>query len=104
MDVKTFDEILERHVKTTLIPQMTKSLNRFLAGAALGSGVLKAESMRPQLEALGVLDGDDLDTERLGRTLMSGFEQAPEVSVLGLTFDRGDAESFLKALNVAQAG
>ena len=84
----------------TLIPQMTKSVNRFLAGAALGSGILKAESMRPQLEALGILKDDEMDTERLGRTLMAGFEQAPEVSFLGLTFDRDDADEFLKALNV----
>ena len=99
MNVKIFDEILERHVKTVIVPQMTKSLNRFLVGAAIGSGSLRADTMRPQLEALGILDGDDIDTEKLGKALIAGFDQTPEVSFLGLTFDRDDAEALLRALN-----
>ena len=91
MNANVFDEILERHVKTVIVPQMTKSLNRFLVGAAIGSGALRAETMRPQLEALGIMDGDDIDTERLGSALLAGFDQTPEVSFLGLTFDRNDA-------------
>lgn len=101
MNVKVFDEILEKHVKTVIVPQMSKSLNRFLVGAAIGSGALRAETMRPQLETLGIMDGDDIDTEKLGAALMAGFDQTPDVSFLGLTFDRNDAESLLKAFNVA---
>ncbi len=101
MNVKVFDEILEKHVKTVIVPQMTKSLNRFLVGAAIGSGALRAETMRTQLEALGIMDEDDIDTEKLGKALISGFDQTPEVSFLGLTFDRDDAEALLRAFNVS---
>ena len=102
MTAKLFNEILERHVRTTLIPQMTKPLNRFLIGAALGSGTLRAESMKDQLSLLGVMGPDgDIDTRKLSDALLAGFDQAPEVSVFGLVFSKDDALAFLKELNVA---
>jgi len=107
MNVKVFDEILDRHVRTVLVPQMKSSLNRFIVGAALGAGRVRAESMADQLKAVGIMDADglDVDTEKLGAALRGGFDQAPEVSFLGFKFTRDDADQFLRTLNVqAQAG
>ena len=107
MNVKVFDEILERHVRTVLVPQMKSSLNRFMVGAALGSGLVKAEAMADQLKALGIMDqdGEDVDTVKLAEALKGGFDQTPNVTVMGFTFDRDDADQFMRTLNVqAQAG
>lgn len=102
MNANVFDDILERHVKTVLVPQMKSSLNRFVVGAALGAGRLKAETMRDQLEAMGIMDGDEIDTEKLAAALKGGFDQTPDVTFLGFKFDRDDADQFLRALNVGK--
>ena len=100
MNVTVFDGILDRFVRTTLVPQMKNTLNRFMVGAALGAGSLRAESMRPQLKALGVMHDSEIDTVKLGAALRGGFEQAPEVSVFGFRFSKDDAEALIRELNV----
>lgn len=102
MNVKVFDDILERHVRTVLVPQMKSSLNRFVVGAAIGAGRLRAESMADQLKAMGIMDGsgEEIDTEKVAAALNGGFDQTPQVSFLGFTFDRSDSDQFIRALNV----
>ena len=99
MNAKIFDEILERYVRMTLVPQMKSSMNRFMVGAALGAGRLRTEAMRPQLEALGVLKDQDVDTAKLAAALRGGFDQTPEVSVFGFRFSREDADGLVRELN-----
>lgn len=102
MNVKTFNEILDRHIRTTLIPQLKNNLNRFAIGALLGSGALRAESMKSQLELMGIMHDDDIDTVKLASALTEGFRQAPEVSFYGFRFNKDDADALLREFNVAE--
>ena len=82
---------------------MTSMMNRFIVGAALGAGSIRAESMRKQLENLGILKDKEIDTGKLAAALRGGFEQAPNVSIFGFTFSKDDAEGFIRELNIPQA-
>ena len=86
-----------------LVPQMKNSINRFMVGAALGAGRLRAEAMRQPLESLGILEGDNVDTAKLASALRGGFDQTPEVSVFGFRFSRDDADGLIRELNAAPA-
>lgn len=110
MKFADFNEILNRFAKTNVLPMLKTPQSRFLMGMALGAGILKAETMIPQLDALHVItydeDGkpDGVDTKRLGDALMGGFAASPEFifDKFGLTlkFTEDDAKALLKELGV----
>lgn len=100
MQVKEFDKILEKHVRHVIMPQLRSPLNIFALGGALGAHLLSAENMRPQLEGVGILHGDDIDTEKMRDFLVGGFEATPTVTLFGVRFDKGDAESLLRAFGL----
>ena len=101
MTTSVFNDVLERYVRMNLVPQMKNSINRFMVGAALGAGRLRAEALRPQLEGLGIMEGDNVDTAKLAAALRGGFDQTPDVSIFGFRFSRDDADAFIRELNVA---
>ncbi|MBR1589436.1 MAG: hypothetical protein IJ658_14070 [Kiritimatiellae bacterium] len=111
MKFADFNEIVNRFAKTNVMPSLKTAQSRFLMGMALGAGVLKAETMIPQLDTLHVVtydeDGkpDGIDTKRLGDALMGGFDASPEFVFdkfgLKLNFTKDDAKAFLKELGVA---
>ena len=111
MKFETFNEITERFVKSNLIQQTDKPTTRFLMGMALGSGALRAESMIPQLDALGLVTRDaegkpdGIDTQKLAAALTGGFSAVPTITFekfgLKLTFKQGDADAYLAALGAA---
>lgn len=101
MQVKEFDKILEKHVRLDIIPQLRNPMNIFALGGALGAHLLSAENMRQQLESIGILHGDDIDTEKMRDFLVGGFEATPEVTLFGIRFNKGDAESLLRAFGMS---
>jgi hypothetical protein len=101
MQIKEFDKILEKHIRLTLLPQLRNTLNIFAIGGALGAHLLSAENMRSQLEAVGILHGDEIDTEKMRDFLVGGFEATPEVPLFGIRFNRNDAESLLRAFGLS---
>ena len=115
MNVETFNELLAKHVKSTIIPQLEDWKSRFAVGAAIGAGVLRVESMEKPLRELGVLSYrkdeatvrevlSEIDVEKLRDAVYGGFEMSPEVSYekfgRKLTFKKSDAEAFFRALGV----
>ena len=105
MTTQAFNEILDRHVRLSIVPQLTSPMSRFAVGAALGAGLVRAESMADTLAALGILKDGEIDTEKLRDALLGGFAASPEVAFekygVRLVFKREDAEAFLRELNVA---
>ena len=114
MNVETFNELFAKHVKATIIPQMEDWKSRFAAGAALGAGVLRVESMEKPLRELGVLSYrkdengrevlSEIDVEKLRDAVYGGFSMTPEATYekfgRKLTFKKQDAEAFFRALGV----
>ena len=108
MKFADFNEIASRFAKSDILPKMKTPQSRFIMGMALGAGILKAETMIPQLDALHAItydeDGkpDGVDTKRLADALMGGFAASPEFvyDKFGLTlkFTEDDAKAFLKEL------
>lgn len=101
MDIKDFDAVLQKHVRLCIIPQMRNPLTIFAIGGALGAKIISAETLRPQLELAGILHGNDIDTERLRDFVAGGFSVSPTVKIFGITFDRNDAESLLRAYGLS---
>lgn len=104
MNIQTFNGILDRHARLVLAPQLSSAMGRFLLGAALGAGAVSVETMRPQLEMLGIVKGDEIDTGRLAAALRGGFANTPSVSFFGMNFTKDDAEAFLRELNIPESG
>ena len=101
MNIKAFDEVLRKHIRQTIIPQLRNPLNIFALGGALGAGLLSAENMRGQLESLGILKGDEVDTEKMRDFLVGGFDATPEITLFGIRFNKDDAASLVRAYGLA---
>ena len=101
MKVSDFDAVLVRHVKTTIIPKMQNPFKIFAVGGMIGAGLLSAENMRPELEKVKILEGDEINTEKLRDFLRGGFEVSPIVPIWGMNFDKSDAESLMRAFGLS---
>lgn len=102
MNIKTFNEVAERFVKSDILPQLKTPFSRFAVGAALGAGFVNAESFREMLEPIGVMKDDEIDANKLRDALEGGFDATPEIELnkfgVTLKFKREDADAFLRQL------
>lgn len=97
MTISEFDQRLGRYVQTVLIPECKAPMRKFALGALVGAGRLSLGLVPPEtLAALGVLDGDTVDTDVLKRAAYGGVEAAGElhVGLIGLHFTKADFERF----------
>lgn len=100
MKVKEFDEILARHVRQHVIPHIEDPVRGFLAGGMLGAGVISAETIRPELEAVGLLKGDEIAVDRLKGFVEGAFGVQPKIAKWGLIFGKEDGEALLRSFGV----
>lgn len=99
MKLTDFDAKLHEYATTKFIPSVSNPATRFLLGLAAGAGAVRLEAVgRPVLEALRVLDGDEVDVGLARKAVSAGFDAAKgplPVNRFGIgTLDRSDADAF----------
>lgn len=101
IEIEKFNGYVVRFLKEALLASAKSPMTKFRIGFAVGSGragLFPGTPAMAALEALGVVDGDAVDTDQLRRCVEGGLDAAGDLRVdaLGISVERADALRFLK--------
>lgn len=86
--------------QVNLIPRIS---DRFVAYGALGALKAKPKAaigqFRPQLEMIGILDGETVDLDSVKAAIDNAFLNIPKVSFFGFTFSADDVPALLAKMH-----
>lgn len=106
MKIPEFEIRALKFIETEVMPAMPSALYRFLGwvGVAAFSGRVEQAIVEHQglLRIAGVINGDEIDIDRLEAIGNAAFEHEPAVEVWKLKLTKPDFEKFIKTLRDQQ--
>ena len=106
MKIPEFEIRALKFIKNDFMPVLPSSLYRFLGwvGVAAFSGRVEQAIVEHQglLRIAGVINGDEIDIDRLEAIGNAAFEHEPAVEVWKLKLTKPDFEKFIKTLRDQQ--
>ena len=104
ISIEKANTALERYVSSQVLPHLKNPFTQFTLAALMGTGSLAIEKLFPLpiLQRFGILDENGmLDTTLAQKAVAAGFEAVPGLPVMGITFNRQDADAFFRFLEGA---
>ncbi len=99
ISIESLVEKLDKHIDAKILPGLAEQ-TRFIVGFARGRLLSTVRAKLNEIPQDGTLrdENGNVETDALRAALHGGFDAAGSVKILGIRFEKADADAFLDSL------